>query len=292
MLKNLITNQTLDLAALGTAVARPALFEPGEPQFWTDPHIARQMLATHLDPNVEAASRPPQVIDATVAWLAAQMDLKPGDSLLDLGCGPGLYTKRFADRGLKVTGVDYSQNSLAYARQQDPASAYLHQDYRMLDVAGPFDAVTLIFGDLCVLNDDDRDTVLRHVYNALKPGGWFAFDVSTPNHHPHPYEGRTWYVTEGAGFWKPGPHLVLEERFGYPEHDTALDQYTVIEDNGTVTVYRNWFHDYTLDTITPILTRAGFDIVGAYSDLLGTPRTANSWWLGVISRRTQATGGH
>lgn len=285
MTKNLITHQGLDLAGLAIRCQKPPRFAPGEPRFWDDPHIAKQMLATHLDPTVEAASRPPEVIDRTVAWLADELALAPGKALLDLGCGPGLYTRRFAERGLQVTGVDLSENSLAYARQNDPASAYHVCDYRALDTYDwqeVFDAAVLIYGDMCVLNENDRDVVLGHIWRALKPGGRFAFDVSTPLHHAWTDGETSWYAVDGPGFWKPESHLVLEGRFTYPEHDTALEQYTVIETDGTVTQYRNWFHDYTPDTIAPVVEAAGFTMRGTYANLYGTPYTPESWWVGLV----------
>ena len=63
-----------------------------------------------------------------------------------------------------------------------------------------------------------------------------------------------------SGFWKPGPHLLLEEGFDYPEQSIWLDQYTVIEADGKISVYRNWFQDYTPETIETELQQGGFSI--------------------------------
>jgi SAM-dependent methyltransferase len=40
----------------------------------------------------------------------------PGESLLDIGCGTGYFTRRFAESGLAVTGVDRSPTMLGFAR--------------------------------------------------------------------------------------------------------------------------------------------------------------------------------
>ena len=48
---------------------KPEPFAPGEHLFWNDPHISKQMLHAHLDPNIEAASRKPETIDRSVKWL-------------------------------------------------------------------------------------------------------------------------------------------------------------------------------------------------------------------------------
>jgi 2-polyprenyl-3-methyl-5-hydroxy-6-metoxy-1,4-benzoquinol methylase len=85
----------------------PPLFERGAPM-WNDPYIATQMLEYHLDDSHDIASRRPEIIDQTVMWISDKLNLQAGMHLLDLGCGPGLYTRRFAEAGLKTTGVDYS----------------------------------------------------------------------------------------------------------------------------------------------------------------------------------------
>jgi hypothetical protein len=55
------------LARLQRQAARPALFAPHSAPFWEDPQISRQLLAAHLDPRTDAASRRPDTIDRSVA---------------------------------------------------------------------------------------------------------------------------------------------------------------------------------------------------------------------------------
>ena len=122
---------------------KPAPFTPGEPLFWDDPHISAQMLKAHLDPDNDLASRRPQTIQRSVDWLIATLGLQAGDAVLDLGCGPGLYAARLAERGLRVTGVDYSHRSIdyaiQYAREHDLDIRYRYQDYLTLEDEGQYD---------------------------------------------------------------------------------------------------------------------------------------------------------
>ncbi len=284
--RHLIRHDVLQLDILRQLSQPPALFEPGEPLFWDDPHISAQMLAAHLDPTTEAASRAPHVIERTVAWLVDTLGLAPGDAVIDLGCGPGLYAAQLAQRGLHVTGVDYSRRSIAYARQsaadRDLAITYRYQNYLTLDETARYDAALLIYGDLCVLAPEKRDNLLRAIHRALKPGGSFACDVSTRQHRARVGVRPGWYAAD-SGFWKPGPHLVLERGFDYPDHDTYLDQYTVIEPDGSIGVYRNWFLDYTPETITPALEAAGFSVRGLWGDLAGSPLEPDGEWIGLVA---------
>ena len=267
---------------------KPAPFTPGEPLFWNDPHISKQMLQVHLDPNEDAASRRPETIDRSVKWLIGTLGLKTGTSILDLGCGPGLYTSRFARAGLQVTGVDYSKNSIEYASKYAGENnlniTYRYQNYLELDDESLYDAAFLIYGDFCPLNPGQRSTLLKNVRRALKPGGKFVLDVSTREHRRKYGNKNNWYALQ-SGFWKPGPHLVLEEGFDYPEQSIWLDQYTVIEADGKVSVYRNWFQDYTPETITSELSKGGFSVESLWGDLTGEPYTPTSEWIGLVTSR-------
>lgn len=282
---NLIQNGKLQFDLLERLSRRPPLFEPSGALFWDDPYIAQQMLKFHLDPNTDAASRRPEIIERIVNWLIERLALQPGAALLDLGCGPGLYTRRFAERGLQVTGMDYSENSLRYAREHDQRTTYIHANYLTLDRVESFDVITLIYGDICVFNDKDLNTLLQAVYRALCPGGFFVFDVTTPSHHDLRKPETRWEISTGAGFWKPSPHLVLTRFYHYAEPDTTLDQYLVIEDSGETTDYRVWTHHYTPETISPPLQAHGFTVEAAYADLMGTPYTPAAEWAGIIARK-------
>ena len=277
----------LDMDRLAALQAPPPAFAPGEPRFWTDPHIARQMLAAHLDPATDAASRRPETIERSVMWLISVLGLGPGNAVLDLGCGPGLYAQRLARRGLRVTGVDFSETSIAYAAQAAGVEGlditYRCDDYLDLPDTGAYNAALLIYGDLCPLAPEQRARLLARVRRALRPGGRFVLDVTTP--HLRQREGLKpgWYAAPAGGFWKPGPHLVLEQGFAYP-HDLYLDQYVVVEPGGQISVYRNWFQDYTPDTLRAELAEHGFAMDSVWGDLAGAPLAEGADWLGVIAR--------
>src|SRR5262245_855909 len=227
-----IASVGLDLALLDRLVARPRPFAPHGAPFWDDPHIGRSMLAAHLDPDREAASRPHARIDREVDWIARQLDLRPGAAVLDLGCGPGLYCSRLARRGLRVTGIDYSDVAVSYARGQAArdglAIDYRLADYRTLDLVGAFDVVLLIYYDFGVLVDAERDEVLRRAARALRPGGRFVFDVLTPPVLGRRAGQRTWSLCSDGGFWREDAYLALTASYHYPALDAEVDQIVVL----------------------------------------------------------------
>ena len=275
------------LARAVAASRRPEPFEPSEGPFWDDPHIAVGLLAAHLDDTTEAASRPGPQIDLTVAGLAARGLVGPGVRVLDLGCGPGLVAGRLARLGCHVTGVDLSRSSLALARhaaeREGLAIDYRQLDFRALCDVRRYDVVLQAYGELSTFAPADRDDLLARIRRALVPGGAFVFDASTPALHPP--TGRRWDASAG-GFWRPGPHLVLEERFVTPAEDgtqLACDQYVVV-DAGGVTTYRMWFHDHTPASLVAVLEAAGFAVEDVRGTLTGEPVTDDGGWLAVVAR--------
>lgn len=96
----------------------PQSFQQGQDSIWQDPYIARQMLQQHLDPDREGASRNHEFIQESVAWLTRHFPVENFAQVLDLGCGPGLYTSPLARFGYQVSGIDFSKISIDYAHLQ------------------------------------------------------------------------------------------------------------------------------------------------------------------------------
>jgi 2-polyprenyl-3-methyl-5-hydroxy-6-metoxy-1,4-benzoquinol methylase len=280
MMMNLKINELMELSK------KPALFTPGEKQFWNDPYIAKQMLAAHLDPNTDRASYPPDTINNRVKFGIEYLGLKKGDRILDAGCGPGLYCERFAKAGLQVTGMDISENSLQYAKETAERKGlkveYINASYLDMCFHNVFDAIFIIWHDFCVLSFEDRGKFLTNVFIALKPGGYFAFDVSTP-YSEEITEYSSWYACE-HGFWSSEPSLVLEKGYYYPEAAISLYQ-CVVAINDITKVYRLYHTHYTKETITELLTSHKFKVAEVFEDLTGKMYFDKTKTLGVIAQK-------
>ncbi|WP_163337564.1 class I SAM-dependent methyltransferase [Desulfopila sp. IMCC35008] len=249
---------------------RPEVYTPGTATMWDDDHISRQLLAVHLNPELDLASRTPAAIELTIKWVLEQVP-GSGMNILDMGCGPGLYTERLARKGHRVTGMDISANSIKYARESAAKNGldirYINQDYQELAEQEQFDLILMIFTDFGVLPPEMRSQVLGNIYKALKPGGIFIFDVLN-NRYPLAETGpREWEVSPG-GFWKPTPHLVLQEKHHYPDQQVTLSQHIVADEEGEVEIYRFWTHAFDHGRISNILADAGFGDVACCDNIL------------------------
>lgn len=105
--------------------------------------------------------------------------LPAGASIVDLCCGDGRLTQALYLRGFHVMGIDGSERMLEFARERCSAVPFLAADARTFEVKQPVDAVISTFDALNhLMSQDDLAAACRSVYRALKPGGYFAFDLN------------------------------------------------------------------------------------------------------------------
>lgn len=253
---------------------------------WTDPHIARQMLRYHLDPEVDAASRRPVAIDALVGWVDGRFGLA-GKRVLDLGCGPGLYAERLARRGAVVTGVDFSEVSIDHARASAAASGlpihYMLGDYHADRLPGPADLAILIYGDYCAMSADQRHVLLGKVRQSLAPAGQFVFDVYSRGQFAALAEPLEFGRRLMGGFWAEGDYFGFRKSFRYEAEHIGLDRYLIVSPVRRFEVF-NWMQYFDPSGIAAELGAAGFAVDACLDIGTGAPWVATAAPFAVVAR--------
>ena len=103
----------------------------------------------------------------------------PRAAILDLCCGDGRITNLLARRGYEMTGLDGSEQMLIYAGARNPNIRWLLADARRFDLPGAFHGAISTFDALNhVMSARELRAVFRCVFAAMKPGGWFGFDLN------------------------------------------------------------------------------------------------------------------
>lgn len=125
--------------------------------------------------------------EATVAFyekILAREGVKPRTAV-DLACGTGSVAILLAEKGLRVTGVDLSEEMLTVASQKaqemEKPPMFVCQPLQALRLPVAVDLAVCALDSLDYITDpEDCTEALRRVYKALNPGGIFLFDVNTP----------------------------------------------------------------------------------------------------------------
>lgn len=112
----------------------------------------------------------------------------PGDTILDVACGAGRFTRRLAELGARVVAFDYSADFIARARERTSKDAPV--EYRVIDAANQEDLLSLGVNrfskavcTMAVMDMPEIGSLFTALSQILKPGGVFVFSMAHPCFH-------------------------------------------------------------------------------------------------------------
>lgn len=246
-----------------------SLYQRSKDFLWTDKRISEQMLALHLDTTNDAASRNERTIAATVDWIHGV--IPDTASILDLGCGPGLYSERLSLRGHAVTGIDISKRSIRYAIKSASRKIlpirYYRQSYLQGISRGAFDVAMCIYCDFGALTPDEQVAFLRNASKSLRDSGVLILDVFSENLSGTKTEERKWEYCASSDFWSTKPHYILYECKRFQDANAWGTRNVIIEARKT-REFITWDTMYTEESITKLLCENGFTVEAIKTDLV------------------------
>ncbi len=218
-----------------------------------------------------------------VAGLLAEYGIQDG-LLLDLGCGTGKLTRRLADRGFDMIGIDLSEEMLEIAREKsDPEQIlYLMQDMREFELYGTVRAIVSICDSMnYLMGYEELVQVLGLANNYLDPGGIFLFDMNTL----YKYETLLGEQTiaenreEGSFIWE-----------NYYDEEERINQYDLTlfirQEGGLYRKYEETHYQYAFDLkeVEQAVREAGMELVAVYDAFTHEPVRTDSQRVYVIAR--------
>lgn len=182
--------------------------------------------------------------------------LPTGARILDLCCGTGQLAALLVARGYAVTGLD-SPGQIALARANAPGAEFIVDDARSFQVSEVFDAVVSTSDALNhLMNIEELKQVFNRVSSALRPGGYFAFDMNLPERYELVWnssmgiarddlawigEGTykplarsafykiTAFEPQASGLWKRSETTLTQRAYTETELRAALDGFAIPE---------------------------------------------------------------
>ncbi len=270
--------------------SRPAPFQfYTADELWTNEHTSKQMLEYHLNESIDASSRNKIFIESSVEWIGSRFGVDKNTEIADFGCGPGLYTTKMAERGAIVTGIDFSENSLRYAKQTADKKRlkinYIHANYLDFETPNNFDLILMIMCDFCALSPEQRNNMLSKFSSLLKPDGSVLLDVYSLKSFSQKEESAIYELNQLNGFWWPDDYYCFVNTFKYDKEKVILDKYTIIEKSRKRIVY-NWLQYFSPESLSKEFEENGFKIEEYYSDVAGTIFSLESVEFAIVAKKS------
>ncbi|MGO0905224.1 class I SAM-dependent methyltransferase [Clostridioides difficile] len=266
---------------------RPEVYKESKVNFWNDEYISKQLLKAHLDVDFEGASRSLDFINDSVDWIVKVASPDRYPNLIDLGCGPGLYAERFAQKGYKVTGIDFSERSINYAQNRNEEKnlniTYLFQSYLNMNYNEEFDIATLIYCDYGALSTKNRSILMENIYKGLKPGGKLILDVFTVNKYNDFKEIRTWEINENGGFWSSKRYMCLQDNCKYSDYNTLEQTLVITEENENV--FYIWNKYFSKESFFAEVKDIGFKSMEVFNNVKGETYSDDSMTMCIVLQK-------
>ena len=270
---------------------RPLPFAYGGNLPWDDPEFSARMLREHLTQAHGAASRKTEEIQLQVDWIWRKFQGVPGQRLLDVTCGPGLYAVEFAKRGMTVVGTDFGPAAVEYARnlavekKVSESVEIIETDVRTWAYpVEKFDQAILLYGQLAVMTSEEAQTVLTGIAKALKPGGRLILELL--NQERVDKKDSNWWYTDDDRLWGEAPFLLLGERKWYADELLSTERYyTVHLETGKLDEVILCDQTYSTEKMQSMLLEAGFDHVEVCLDWDNQPVYDASEWIVYVAEK-------
>jgi len=226
--------------------------------------------------------------DKWMEYFTKTIELYGGSAheVIDLACGTGTLSIKLAKRGYDVTSIDLSEDMLAItfdkAGQSGVYVQLLCQDMREFIVTSPVDVVVCFCDSLSYLTDPlDVEHTFRQVWQALKPGGVFLFDVHSVYKIQEFYGDQTFALADPdisyiwQCDWDGGQQVVHELTFFVREGSHYKRFEEVHQQRG-----------YKADEIENWLQKAGFENITCTADFTDEPpqETSQRLFFAAVKR--------
>lgn len=269
----------------------PALWQDGGNLPWNDPDFSERMLREHLDEGHGAATRQAAERVAQLDWFQEQLGLRPGSRVLDLTCGPGLYAVALAERGVHVTGVDFSPASIAYARELAVAAGvddhcrFIEADVRDYEPEREgYDAALFLYGQLAVFPREEAAALLGKVASALRPGGRLVVELLDPARVDK--QDSSWWFTDDTGLWGGRPFLHLGERRWNAAERASVERYYILHlESRAMDEIVLCDQTYEAEEMAGMMRAAGFSEVKSFAAWAGLPLYDAEEWVVYIAQK-------
>jgi len=239
-----------------------------KPVPWKELDFSSRSLQLHLDQENDVNSRRDFIIEKHVHWIHSTILHKKPSKILDLACGPGLYTSKLAKLNHICTGVDISPLVIKYAADQKMSNCQYFCDDMVNFISNEkFDLILINFGWLNNFSVFDAKKILSNAKKMLNSKGILLLELmyltAVQDFGENPPQ---WHKTDN-GIFSDEPYIFLQENNWNEKSGETQVFYHIIKTAEDIISYQQNYKGYEKDEICQILENQGFGEFQFFHDI-------------------------
>lgn len=235
---------------------------------WSDETFSRRSLKLHLDQSNDVNSRRQFIIKKHVNWVHISILQEKPARILDLACGPGLYTEELAKRGHTCTGIDISPAAIEYAKNNNASNTtYLCQNLLQMKLYQKYDLVLLNFGWFNTFLRTDGEELIKQIRQLLRPGGRLLLELLHTDAIIDYGEAPPQWHHAKSGIFSDSPYLFLQENFFDERENITKVIYYIITENNNVKGFQQIYQAYDEKELSTLLKELGVRELNYYKNI-------------------------
>ena len=266
----------------------PKRFSPSPQNIWTNEKISPFIFQSYFNNDVYGGSKDDVFLKKSISFIDQIATSYSCKSILDLGCGPGIYCSPLFDLGYTVSGVDISQKAISYAKEYAKENyqsiKYYNTDILSVNLEEKHDMVILLYEILSNFSLDNREKILRKVYNILDMNGIFILDVPSERRYINHVPMKVWEI------FKTGDILLKENCYYFFSteqfsQNLLFNHSVFLFENSEIVNCYDWIQCFEKKMVFDELSRNGFDILKVYSNTCGEKLKPESHSIALVCQK-------
>ncbi|HDT6947484.1 TPA: class I SAM-dependent methyltransferase [Staphylococcus aureus] len=265
-------------------IQKPEVFEEGANNIWNEEKFSDYVLNSHLNSDIYGGSKDKKFIEKATSYIYEKYPPQFYKNFLDIGCGPGLYAEKLKEKGYNVTALDFSVNSIKYAKENsDGKVKYILGDLRNLNTENTFDISMIIYQTYATLPYNDRVNFLKKIHQMTESEGILILDVPSKHMYNQYQDLKVWeYIEPNNTFIKDGFFLIyMIQKY---REDILLKKSIYTLESGEIIEFNDWMEHFNLVKIQNELSDY-FEVIEVLSELDGSKYTNNSDTITLICKK-------
>jgi SAM-dependent methyltransferase len=253
--------------------------------------FSARMLKDYLFQNEGAVTPNLEQIEKQVEWIHKDILKEKSSKILDICCGPGMYSNMLAKLGHRSKGIDFSPAYIEYARitkiELMLDCEFILSDVRNIDYGRDFDLAIFLNGEFNTKSRENISGIMKNLNASLKDNGLLLLELIAFERIENFGNQAPDWKTFIEGVFSAKPYICLNDYEWLEADNRSISRNFIISsDNALVEVYSTIYQAYTTREYDELFSRNGFTIAARYNNLQYNNTRSGLPLYGILLKKT------